>query len=87
MGHSLGGVIGSQYVSKHSDKMKGLILLGSYPNRNLSKTSIKLLSIYGSEDKVLNMGDYHSAKENWPKDSKMEMEKLVSLMNSKLKRQ
>ena len=51
-GHSLGGVCSSFYVSKHLNDFKGLVLLGAYTILNLVDTKLKVLSIYGSEDKV-----------------------------------
>lgn len=50
-GHSLGGAMSASYVSKHLDQFKGLILLGAYPTEPLD---IPILSIYGSNDMVLD---------------------------------
>ena len=60
-GHSLGGVAASSYTNKHSDKIKGLIFLASYPTEKLENTSV--LSIYGSNDKVLNRENYEKSNE------------------------
>ena len=57
-GHSLGGVVASQYVNA-TNKTDGLILFASYPTSEIQKP---VLSIYGSEDKVLNMEKYNEAK-------------------------
>lgn len=57
-GHSLGGAMASQYINK-SNETDGLILLESYPSETINKP---VLSIYGSEDKVLNMEKYNEAK-------------------------
>lgn len=57
-GHSLGGVSAASYVNS-SDKCDGLILLASYPTQEIYKPA---LSVYGSEDKVLNMEKYNEAK-------------------------
>lgn len=65
-GHSLGGAMAASYVSKNSDMFSGLILLGAYSTSDLSKTSLKVISIYGSEDKVLNMDKYNKNKKNLP---------------------
>lgn len=70
MGHSLGGAIISQYASNHSGDYEGLILLGAYPYKDISTTSLKLLNIYGSEDKVLDMSKYEGSKSKWPKSTK-----------------
>ena len=57
-GHSLGGVSAASYVNS-SDKCDGLILLASYPTQEIYKPA---LSVYGSEDKILNMEKYNEAK-------------------------
>ena len=69
MGHSLGGVVASTYTSSHLDKYEGVIMLGSYPDKDLSETNLYYLSIYGSEDKVLNIDKYNDAKSKWPSKS------------------
>lgn len=51
-GHSLGGAMASSYVSKHQDKVKGLILLGSYVYGGVSPADA--LTIYGSNDDVVD---------------------------------
>lgn len=56
-GHSLGGVVASGYASKHD--VDGLVLLAAYPSEEIDKPT---LSIYGSEDKVLNLKSYNDAK-------------------------
>lgn len=45
-GHSMGGVMASQYASEHQDKIEALILLGSYPYKEYPIE--KTLTIYGS---------------------------------------
>ena len=67
-GHSLGGSMAASYLKKNADKYKGLILLGSYSTTNLSNTNLEVLSIYGSEDHVLNYKKYNSNKSNLPQD-------------------
>ena len=67
-GHSLGGAMASSFSEKNDDKIDGLILLGAYSTSNLSSADIEVLSIYGSEDKVLNMDKYNECKVNLPSD-------------------
>lgn len=67
-GHSLGGAMASSFAEKNDDKIDGLILLGAYSTNNLSSADIEVLSIYGSEDKVLNMDKYNECKVNLPSD-------------------
>ena len=67
-GHSLGGSMAASYVADHTDDFDGLILLGSYSTEDLSDTDLEILSVYGSEDQVLNREKYESNKENLPDD-------------------
>lgn len=70
MGHSLGGVISANYLSKSTnDKFKGIIFLASYPATKLDDKYSSLL-IYGSNDGVLNLKQYNDHKSNWPTNSK-----------------
>ena len=57
-GHSLGGVMAASYVNS-TNKTDGLILFASYSTSEIEKP---VLSIYGSEDKVLNMEKYNESK-------------------------
>lgn len=68
-GHSLGGVAASMYVSSNPDKIKGLIVLSSYPTKKLPD-GIEYISIYGSEDKVLNIEKYNDSKKYFPDNYK-----------------
>jgi len=65
-GHSLGGSMAASYLADHVDEYEGLILLGSYSTADLSDTDLDVLSIYGSEDKVLNREKYDKNKTNLP---------------------
>ena len=67
-GHSLGGSMAAVYLGNHDSDYEGLILLGSYSTEDLSQTSLKVLSVYGSEDKVLNTEKYVENKSNLPTD-------------------
>jgi len=65
-GHSLGGAMASNYVHNHLNDVDGLILLASYPTDSLANSSV--LSIYGSNDKVLNKESYDDSKKYMPKN-------------------
>lgn len=65
-GHSLGGAMAASYASKHSESLEGLILLGAYSTEDLSTLPLKVLSIYGSEDQVLNKANYDKGKAYLP---------------------
>lgn len=67
-GHSLGGAMAASYLSECSEEYRGLILLGSYSTADFSESDISVLSIYGSEDQVLNQEKYEECKVNLPED-------------------
>lgn len=64
-GHSMGGIAAAGCAAENSDVVAGVVLLASYPNKALPD-NISLLSIYGSEDKVLGRDAYEKAKSNYP---------------------
>jgi len=68
-GHSLGGAMASAYAASNTDKLSGIILLGAYPSSDLSKTDLRLLTMYGSNDEVLNKNKLSETKSNAPSDS------------------
>lgn len=68
MGHSLGGTCASMCLSKSVQNYEGIIFLASFPNAQLQENR-KALSIYGSNDKVLNLDSYEKAKPYFPKDT------------------
>ena len=47
------------YAAKHESEIAGLIFLAAYPTRELQ--TLPVLSLYGSEDGVLNMEKYQEA--------------------------
>ena len=65
-GHSLGGSMAATYLEKNAEDYEGLILLGSYSTTDLSQSDLDVLSIYGSEDKVMNREKYEESKVNLP---------------------
>lgn len=66
MGHSLGGAMAGTYLVEHYRDYEGLILLASYVSDDLSHTDLDILSIYGDQDKILNMKNYEKYKANYP---------------------
>lgn len=67
-GHSLGGSMAASYLSENAEDFKGMILLGSYSTVDLNQDSLQVLSVYGSEDEVLNQEKYSENKSNLPED-------------------
>lgn len=68
-GHSLGGAMAASYASKHSDTLDGLVLLAAYSTMNLTDTHLAVLSVYGSEDGVLNREQYEEYRGNLPENA------------------
>ena len=68
-GHSLGGVMAADYAAKHPGDFDGLLLLAAYAAADLSGSGMKTLSVYGSEDGVLNRGSYEKNRVNLPADA------------------
>lgn len=68
-GHSLGGAMASTYAAGNAQKLEGIILLGAYSSSDLSKTDLKMLVLYGSNDKVLNRTELSKTKSNAPKNA------------------
>lgn len=66
-GHSLGGAMAAVYAEKHADRLQGLIFLGAYSTKDLSDTDLKILSLYGSEDHVLNRDKVAEGRSLMPK--------------------
>lgn len=67
-GHSLGGSMASSFVSENSDDFDGIILLASYSTADLSNSGVEVLSVYGTNDGVLNFEKYEEYKSNLPKN-------------------
>ena len=55
-GHSLGGAMAAVWTAKHQDNVDGMIFLAAYSTKDLE---VPVLSIYGSNDGVLNMKNYN----------------------------
>lgn len=67
-GHSLGGSMAAAYLEAHSDELSGLVLLGSYSTADISNSGLAVLSVYGSEDRVMNREKYAECVGNLPSD-------------------
>ena len=65
-GHSLGGSMAAAFAADHAEDYKGLILLASYSVADLKESGLRVLSVYGSEDGILNFEAYHNNRQNLP---------------------
>ncbi|MCM1040462.1 MAG: alpha/beta hydrolase [Ruminococcus sp.] len=69
-GHSLGGSMAAAYVAEHIDDFDGLLLLAAYSTKDISDSGLRVLSVYGTQDEVLNMEKYTGNLSNLPEDTK-----------------
>lgn len=69
-GHSLGGAIAASYISQHTKDFNGLVLLASYSTHDISNSGLKVLSIYGSNDGILDLEHYQENHKNLPSAEK-----------------
>ena len=68
-GHSLGGAMAANYAAAHGEDFDGLILLAAYSTKDLTGTPLRVLSVYGSEDGVLDRESYEKNRSNLPEDT------------------
>lgn len=68
-GHSLGGAMAASYLSDNASKYDGIVLLASYSTANLKNMGLKVLTIYGDHDKILNMDKLEKNAKNLPDDA------------------
>ena len=67
-GHSLGGYAASGYVAARTDVYDGLVLLASYSSADLTNTDLSVLTIYGTEDQIMNRERYADGLTKLPGD-------------------
>ena len=66
MGHSLGGSMAGTYLVDNYRDYDGLILLASYVSDDITHTGLDVISIRGTEDKILDMRTYNKYLKNLP---------------------
>lgn len=67
-GHSLGGAMAAVYAAAHTEDLEGLVLLAAYPTESLRADNFSVLSLYGSEDDVLNKSKVEEGRDYMPED-------------------
>ena len=60
----------ASYASNHTDTFDGLILLASYSSVDISSSGLNVISVYGSNDGVLDMNKYNESLSLLPADTK-----------------
>jgi hypothetical protein len=65
----------ASYAKKHTVKVQGVAFWASYPatSDNLSSTDLKGLSVYGSNDQVLNLDTYNQTLPLLPRGTIMKV--------------
>ena len=65
-GHSLGGAMAANYVADNVEDFAGLIMLAAYPTKALVSEDLKVISIYGNKDGILEKEKVDAGKEFVP---------------------
>ena len=68
-GHSLGGVMAARYALTDAARFAGVALWASYADQDLRPAGFSALTVYGSEDRVLNLDALEKARVNLPADA------------------
>jgi len=68
-GHSLGGAMAASCIASNPDEFQGLVMLAAYSTRDLSSSGKKVVSVYGSNDRILDMAKYEECRKNLPPDT------------------
>lgn len=65
-GHSLGGAMAASYLEKSEEAYEGLVLLAAYSTVDYSNRDLEVLSVYGTNDGVMNREKYEVCRKNLP---------------------
>ncbi|NLB21597.1 MAG: alpha/beta hydrolase [Clostridium sp.] len=71
MGHSLGGISASRLAKRNNEVIEALILLASYPDNgvNLKEEDLKVFSLVGDKDGVINEDQLETSRARLPDDT------------------
>lgn len=67
-GHSLGGAMAASVVAKDEGTFDGLVLMAAYPTSDISFEGLRVLSVYGSNDLVVNMASIEEGRGYMPSE-------------------
>ncbi len=68
-GHSLGGAMAASHAAKNADEYDALLLLAAYSTDDLTESGLKVISIYGENDGILNFKNYEKNRQNLPEST------------------
>lgn len=80
-GHSLGGIAACRLINNNNDEIIGLLLLGSYCDKDISSFDGKVVSIIGENDNIINKDNYNKSKSNFLLEN-TKIEKIKGLNHS-----
>jgi alpha-beta hydrolase superfamily lysophospholipase len=65
-GHSLGGAMACRYASDRPQRVSGVVLFAAYCDRSIAETTLRVLSVRGEADAVLDIDAYERNRVNLP---------------------
>ncbi|MFO8114195.1 MAG: alpha/beta hydrolase [Halorubrum sp.] len=68
-GHSLGGAMACRYAAAHADELDGLVLHASYCDSDVSESGLRVLSVLGAADGVIDADRERESRSNLPGDA------------------
>lgn len=68
-GHSLGGSMAASYAADNHEELRGLVMLAAYSTQDLRESGLQVVSLYGSNDGILNQEKYAEYRTNLPADA------------------
>ncbi|WP_254839427.1 alpha/beta hydrolase [Natronomonas marina] len=68
-GHSLGGATACRYAAGNAAALEGLVLHAAYCDRDLSGTDLRVLSVLGAEDAVIDAETERQRRDLLPDDA------------------
>jgi len=70
-GHSLGGAMACRYAADNADELNGLVLHASYCDRDVSESGLRVLSVLGAADGVIDAERERESRANLPPDARV----------------
>jgi predicted esterase len=70
-GHSLGGAMACHYASWYPERLEGVLLFGTYCGSDISKSTLRVLSITGENDGVMPPDKISQARSQMPAGARM----------------
>jgi len=71
-GHSLGGAMACRYAADNADELNGLVLhAASYCDRDVSESGLRVLSVLGAADGVLDAERERESRANLPPETRV----------------